>query len=769
MEWLSQYFLNPGLVLPGAALASVPIIIHLLSRLRYKRVRFAAMEFLLQSDEQNRRRLIIEQILLLLLRTLAVVLIMLLLARLVLDPSNMLLLRGATTHHVVIIDDTLSMREQSDNQTVFQKAIAVAERILSEGGSRPGSQHLTILRMTQPERPVLMDRPLDNALLQELIPRLRNLTCSWKTASPNVAITAAEDILSADAGVSPQLHIITDLRSSDWIDRPEVTEALKSLEGIEASVNLVQVVDQSAGNVALTGLTARSLATSVSIPWRIQLKFHNHGDTKSSGLRATVSVDGTELPTNILIPDIEAGEEIELSHDITFESVGQHDVRVRLDDDALNEDNERFLVADVADKRVILLVDDDGQQEDAGYVSAALSADPELTGLAVEQRTSQVLTSTSLNRYDCIYLMNVRDLPADATQLLAQYVRSGGGIVWFPGDQANPDWYNDALRQDDVRLFPVPLGTVQTVDSTSADDAATFQNPVFEQHPVFMVYNIPDSPFAETVQISRWFQVAADWPRDDAERADAVRTLARLKNGDPVIFEHQTGQGRVLTFLTSAGRRWSNWPVSPAAPGYVVMHLLTHQYLQKPVDNVQIREVGGPVRFAWDISRFADSVEVFLPEPEPGKEATFDTFLRLQATPVTADSDAASAEGSESSTADGQDAPREGQMAVTIPQADRPGIYRVRRFPVDGASQDTWLALNVTTSESDLAVADASRIEQQEGLGHVTVVDAATAGPLSDSDSGREMRWFLLGLLIVVLVLEQLLALHMSFHPEVKS
>ena len=59
MSWLSQYFLNPGFVLPGAALAAVPIIIHLLSRLRYKRVKFAAMEFLLQSDELNRRRLII--------------------------------------------------------------------------------------------------------------------------------------------------------------------------------------------------------------------------------------------------------------------------------------------------------------------------------------------------------------------------------------------------------------------------------------------------------------------------------------------------------------------------------------------------------------------------------------------------------------------------------------------------------------------------------------------------------------------------------------
>ena len=72
MSWLTQFFLNPAFVLPGAALVSVPILIHILSRLRYKRVRFAAMEFLLESEELNRRRIILEQLLLLLLRVLAV-------------------------------------------------------------------------------------------------------------------------------------------------------------------------------------------------------------------------------------------------------------------------------------------------------------------------------------------------------------------------------------------------------------------------------------------------------------------------------------------------------------------------------------------------------------------------------------------------------------------------------------------------------------------------------------------------------------------------
>ncbi|MEZ6059539.1 MAG: BatA domain-containing protein [Planctomycetaceae bacterium] len=761
MSWLSQYFLNPSFVLPGAALAAVPIIIHLLSRLRYKKVRFAAMEFLLQSDEMNRRRLIIEQLLLLALRVLAVLLIMLLLARLMLNPSGMLLMRGATTHHVLILDDSLSMRERADDRTAFERAVEVLERMLSQGGSRPGSLRVTVLTTTQPDRPLVTDRALDNAMLQELIPRLRNQTCSFRAATPAAALQAAEEILSADAGVSPQVHVITDLRESDWTGRPEVTEALKSLDGIDASVNLIPIAEQTRANLAVTRLVADTLSVAVGVPWRMNVSIRNFSAQKVSGKRAAVSIDGAELPVNLLIPDIEAESEIQVSHDVTFDSAGQHEVEIRLEEDVLSEDNSRFLVADVADKRVVLLIDDAGQQEDAGYVAAALSADPELTGLITEPRTSQVLTSADLSRYDMIYLLNVRDLPADATLLLSEYVRAGGGIAWFPGDQADTNWYNTTLQESDRTLFPVPLGTVQSAASdgspAGATDAKLFQNPVFEQHPIFEIYNLPDSPFADLVQFRNWFGVTDEWKADDAARADGVRTLARLKNGDPIIFEHQLGNGRILTFLTSAGRHWTNWPIAPASPGYVVTHLRLEQYLQKVNDRIQVRELGDDIKFTWPVGQFTDSVEVSLPEPESeGDDASAeDTFLRLQAAPVT-----------EAAAANVEPAAADEKLTVSLVQADRPGVYRVKRFLVDGDSHNTWLAMNVPASESDLAVADAVQIQQTEGLGHVAIVAAGTAGGLSGSDAGRDMRWFLLSVLIVVLVCEQLLSLRMSFHPE---
>lgn len=749
MSWLTQYFLNPAFVLPGAALASVPIIIHLLSRLRYRRVRFAAMEFLLHSDEMNRRRLIIEQLLLLLLRILAVLLIVLLLARLILDPSTMLLLRDAKAHHVLILDDTLSMRDQDGQNSVFDRAVTVLERMLSAGSYRPRTIRITVLTMTAPDRPLVIDRALDAGLLQELIPRIRNIKCSWRSASPVNGLRAALNHLSAASGVVPVVHVLTDLRRIDWNDRPEVVTALESLGEIGADVNIVRVTDKVRNNLAVVELTSSSLSAAVGVPWRLTATIRNLNQQRVSGTRATIRVDGVEVPGRVQIPDLEPEAQQVLSHDLSFGAAGRHQVEFFLEDDSLNEDNLRHIVVNVAQERHVLLVDDQGRQEDAGFVTAALSADPQLTGVVSERHTSDVLTSAPLRQYDCIYLMNVRELPADAVVQLTEYVKGGGGIAWFPDDQANIDWYNSALQNQGNELFPVALGVVVEImipDNPSV--VPPFENPVFEDHKIFEVFNAADSPFAAITLFRKWYRVAADW-----EPRNGVRILARLTSNDPIIFEHSLGQGKVLTFLTTAGRRWSNWPVPPASPGYVVMHLQMHSHLQHPDETVLNREIGSALRFEWSVRQFNDTVDLFLPESaeEDGETEGMhaDKFIRLQAVPLPRKEES------------------EDRLAINIQNADRPGLYRVRRFTQEGDGVETWVALNVPTSESQLDLADAIQIEQHPKLEHVQVLDDAAADALSADDTGRELRWVLLGALLAVMVVEQQLSLRLSFHPEV--
>src|SRR5260221_88534 len=78
---MEPFFTNPLTMAAGGALVSAPIIIHLINRMRFRRIKWAAMEFILKAQKRMKRKLIIEQLILLLLRCLLIFLVGMLLAR----------------------------------------------------------------------------------------------------------------------------------------------------------------------------------------------------------------------------------------------------------------------------------------------------------------------------------------------------------------------------------------------------------------------------------------------------------------------------------------------------------------------------------------------------------------------------------------------------------------------------------------------------------------------------------------------------------------
>ncbi|MEC9112205.1 MAG: BatA domain-containing protein, partial [Verrucomicrobiota bacterium] len=115
-------FLNPALLMGAAALA-IPIIVHLLNRRRFKRVKWAAMRFLEVSLERNQRRMKVEDWILLLLRLVIVALIVLALSRPATDwiKSSGL---GSTVTASVIVDSSASMQRTDQNSDLSRFQIA---------------------------------------------------------------------------------------------------------------------------------------------------------------------------------------------------------------------------------------------------------------------------------------------------------------------------------------------------------------------------------------------------------------------------------------------------------------------------------------------------------------------------------------------------------------------------------------------------------------------------------------------------------------------
>src|SRR5438046_5057989 len=133
-------FANVGM-LAGAAAVGVPIARHFFYKARYRRLPWAAMEFLKEAIEQTSRRLKFQEWILLAVRCLAVLLLALALARPGMQSAGSTG-RGDAIDAVIVIDTSYSMGAQDGDKTRLERAKEAALAIID---SLPANSTVQIL------------------------------------------------------------------------------------------------------------------------------------------------------------------------------------------------------------------------------------------------------------------------------------------------------------------------------------------------------------------------------------------------------------------------------------------------------------------------------------------------------------------------------------------------------------------------------------------------------------------------------------------------
>src|SRR4051794_40177300 len=121
-------FLSPWM-LAGAAAVGVPIALHFFYKARYRRLPWAAMDFLKEAIEQTSRRLKFQEWILLALRCLAIILLALALARPGFDTA-VTAGRGEAIDAVFVIDTSYSMAARDGDKTRLERAKDAALAVL---------------------------------------------------------------------------------------------------------------------------------------------------------------------------------------------------------------------------------------------------------------------------------------------------------------------------------------------------------------------------------------------------------------------------------------------------------------------------------------------------------------------------------------------------------------------------------------------------------------------------------------------------------------
>jgi hypothetical protein len=688
-------FLNPGF-LAALPLASIPVIIHLLSRRRLPEVPFPTTQFLRQLEPREIRRLRLREILLLILRTLAILLLVLAFARPSITPRNAVTTAAAAM--AVIIDDSESMAgldEQSKPR--MEGAIERARALVL--AARPGDE-MTLISATRPMG-AATEHTSDRVRLGR---SLTNTQVTMLPADMAGALLMARRALERSRLKDRELYLISDLQRSNFDAKARAE--LGPIAAANIRVYLVPVVQSRVPNHALVDLDPVLRPGPMGRGLELRARIANYADAPSDRIAIRVRhgdalVGGGDVT-------LKADESRWAAMPLDWRGSGSDSaqssgaVLIEADQDALAPDDRWFAVLGAPGRLRVLRVTEP-REGGAAPRFASLALDPGKdgrSGFVVDEVSPAGLLGLTRSRYDVVMIEDVASLSTEGEARLRAFLRDGGGLVVALGPHSDPGYYGS-------RLFPgiIDLGL------DGAEQAAAGGS----------------------------YELRARLPGHD------VLNGLNVGVGAPLTESRLTGVMKARTLTTRPEvvvQTTGGLPLVATSPGVAVfLSSLSDDWGDLPYSGAFVPLVRGLVSYAAQAdaqgpgsTRVGEAPAARLTSP-PGaavmvrgpENYTSQASVRAEGTAYRAEADA---------------------------PAIRPGFYDFE----SGGRSIAVVAVNVSTLESDLAVIDADSLRAASGTGSSTLGSAnALASHLRDTRRGRELWMTFLLLAAAALAVELLL------------
>ena len=761
---------------------ALPVLIHLINMLRHRRVKWAAMEFLLQSHKRQRNWIRLKQLILLLLRIAALVSALLMLGQVGCRDSRLAaLLGGRTVHHYVLVDDSYSVGAVQQGRSGLER-MREALVTLGQQFDRGGDLRVTLIRFS---RAAAAERIASSDLSFEQLADLNGvrvdsefevrwnetadrLALSSSSVGPDGAIAVARQLIEDRTEETARVHLLSDFRRKEWGTGAEggsgagSSAAVRGLTEAGADVSLIRCVPGSGPNLGIRSLEAAGNIRSAGVPVTMRLTVENHGDepvsnvsvrilsrpygeSEASRREPTGGADPDELPT-VFFESIDARSVAVREFPVYFALPGKHEVRAVLPDDSLVDDNLRWSVLEIAQSTQALLIDG---WEDSGafFLTLAFRPGRASSGVVPVIRTSDSLRdlrAADLAPYDVIWMLPAQRVEPALVTLLEQYVRDGGGVAMFVDERTDLDAFSAQWYRGGEGLAGLPLERIET---TPTFDEGEIPDVVPTEHPLLASFRDRNDSFLKVVQISRFAVPPLTWDPDgeaDVEVAADVRGDRRW----PLIVEKRFGAGRTAVITTGAGIGWNNWQRNPS---FIVAMLGLQERLSAGRHGQPERLVGEPVTLELPNDTYRPEVVFEVPSDDPAVPSTYER------TAVRADVS--------------EQAPWKVGLADPTLEASAddetslPGLYTAWVPRSSGESEAFRWAVNVDPAEGNLAAPTRRELTDLVGGEQVEVIDWEDLDPDPRQQAGADLSRWLLPWLIAILVGEQALAYAISYHP----
>ena len=567
-------FANP-LLLWGLGAASLPILIHLLNKRKFREERWAAMRFLVAAARKNQRRVKIEQWLLLAVRTLIILLVVLAMAKPLLESLGAVdLLRGQRRHWVLVLDGSMSMDYRPGEVPRFDQAKDIARRLVKD--SRQGDA-LSVVLMADPPRAIIGAPAFNKGAVLAEIDVLKRP--DGGTDLP-ATFRKIDEVLDASTVPRKEVVFLSDLQAASW-KRPTRAgddDGLKVLIAkLDAKKARSQVIDLGAAggaNTALIDLALEPRIATVGTPMIAKVTVKNFGRDPTGEFPVTLTLGDAIVDERPM--SLAAGAAETTLFTFRFPADGPTTVTAGIPRDALPIDDSRVLAVNVRDAVNVLIVDGDPKSSafgsDADFLREAIapSADPSVT--ADPEAPSSSIRATVVNEaqlgrqdlapFDAVILCNVATFRQVEVSALESYLKQGGGVVVFSGDQVQADGYNRLLHAGGKGLLPASLGPIVGGDAGQGETAFTF-DPLGYKHPLVSDFGGQPAPVqASLTEVKTFRYHKLGLPKGSPAKV----ALAFSNGGDPAVIEMPRSRGRVVQVATSADRDWTSWPLHQSFP-----------------------------------------------------------------------------------------------------------------------------------------------------------------------------------------------------------
>ena len=653
---------------------SIPVIIHLLHRQRTQPVQWGAMQFLKTSPLQMKRKKKVDHWLLMLIRILAVGVLAFLLARPRVTQSKFVPkgLADSPVDVAVVLDHSLSTGRSSAGQTVFDRGVAVTDKMLEQ--LKP-SDTFSVVLAEHIARPLNLqpikksDTSGINQVREHLVQEKQGMTdCSIPEA-----ISAARRVLAAGRNSGKLILVVSDQQRANWhikddaLWRAALGERAQNTAH-DLSIHALPIEpDADMSNVSVSAIVVQPTIIGVNRPIQINATITNTGTRSMAGMNARLIVNGKELdtkPVASLAPKTSATLRFDLEGGLT--QAGSNWVKVAVNAiDGLQADNEAVAAINVLQRIPVLVID--GQLSDAGtfkesqFLQAALQ--PQDTSL-VQAKVMSVgqAAAAHLDDYTVVVINDVPMLPQSLRDRLAEYARTGHGLWFILGPRTQRPLIEKQLASNN--LLDVAVRDVVSVpDNPSGVEVKDPTNPM-----VRVIAGNERNALTGTMTRKWWALRPAD---------DGTHVVLAAGNGDPLVMERAFGAngGIVTVWASSVDGSWNNWNLVPNFVPLVqetIFHLSESQL--HGLENHGI-EAGQPIEWAGPAQPPVQSVQITLPDNSGvTRPAMFNN----------------------------------GRWLVTYPDTYLPGVYRLQFTPSGVAP--VYYAVNIDHTELDPATLDADDI-----------------------------------------------------------